>query len=178
MTSQAADPRYPVGKFQKPDAYTPASRAAAIDEIATLPKNARAAVAGLSDAQLDTPYREGGWTIRQVIHHLADSHMNAYIRHRFTVTEDKPTVKPYDENVWASLPDAKSGPVDWSLSILEGVHARWATLLRSLRSEDFSRAFVHPEHGERILDWNVAMYAWHSRHHVAHILQRRKQSNW
>jgi hypothetical protein len=177
-TPTAADPRYPVGKFKKPDAYTDASRKAAIDEIADLPANLRKAVAGLTDAQLDTPYREGGWTIRQVVHHLADSHMNAYIRQRFTVTEDKPTVKPYDENVWANLPDAKTGPVDWSLSILDGAHARWAALLSSRKPEDFNRAFVHPEYGERILDWNVEMYAWHCRHHVAHITTARKNNNY
>jgi uncharacterized damage-inducible protein DinB len=171
------DPRYPVGKFQKPEAYTDASRAAAIAEIAALPANLRRAVAGLNDRQLDTPYREGGWTIRQVVHHLADSHMNAYIRQRFTVTEDKPTVKPYDEAVWAELPDAKTGPVEWSLAILDGVHARWAALLKSRQPADFNRTFVHPEYGERTLDWNVALYAWHCRHHVAHITTARKNNN-
>jgi uncharacterized damage-inducible protein DinB len=168
------DPRYPVGKFKKPEAYTDASRAAAIQEIADLPIKLRAAVAGLTEAQLDTPYREGGWTVRQVVHHLADSHVNAYIRMRFTVTEDKPTVKPYDEAVWAELSDAKSGPVEWSLSILDGLHARWAAMLTSRPASDFSRAFIHPQYGERLLDWNVEMYAWHCRHHTAHILNAPK----
>jgi hypothetical protein len=179
MTTPATpDPRYPVGKFKKPDAYTGASRAEAIDTIAALPANMRKAVAGLSEAQLDTPYREGGWTIRQVVHHVADSHVNAYIRMRFTVTEEKPTLKPYDEAVWAELPDAKSGPTEPSLAILDGIHARWAALLRSRKPEEFSRAFVHPQYGERILDWNVAMYAWHCRHHVAHIATARQNNNF
>jgi hypothetical protein len=177
-TPTAADPRYPVGKFKKPDAYTDASRKAAIEEIAALPAHLRKAVAGLTDAQLDTPYRDGGWTIRQVAHHLADSHVNAYIRMRFTVTEDKPTVKPYDENVWANLPDAKSGPVEPSLSILDGIHARWSAMLRTRKPEEFSRAFVHPEYGERTLDWNLELYAWHCRHHVAHITEARKNNNF
>ena len=172
------DPRYPVGKFEKPEGYTDASRRAAIDEIAALPANLRKAVTGLTDTQLDTPYREGGWTVRQVVHHLADSHVNAYIRMRFTITEDKPTVKPYDENIWANLPDAKSGPVAHSLSILDGLHARWAALLRSRTAEEFNRAFVHPQYGERTLDWNVALYAWHSRHHAAHITELRKAKGW
>lgn len=164
------DPRYPVGKFKKPEAYTDASRAAAIQEIADLPKKLRAAVAGLSEKQLDTPYREGGWTVRQVVHHLADSHTNASIRFRFIVAEDKPTVKPYNEAVWAEFADAKSGPIEPSLTLLDGLHARWAAFLKSRPAADFSRAFVHPEHGERTMDWNTELYAWHCRHHVAHIL--------
>ena len=170
----AEDLRYPLGKWEKKTSLDEATRRRFIDEIAVTPANFRKAVAGLSERQLDTPYRDGGWTIRQVVHHLADSHMNAYIRQRFTVTEDKPTVKPYDEAVWAELPDAKTGPIGWSLSILDGVHARWATLLKSRKPEDFNRAFIHPEYGERTLDWNVAMYAWHCRHHVAHIAEARK----
>ena len=171
------DPRYPVGKFKRPESYSDASRAAAIQALADLPASLRTATAGRTDAQLDTPYREGGWTVRQVIHHLADSHMNAYIRTRFVVTEDKPTVKPYSEAVWAELPDAKSGAIEPSLRILDGVHARWTALLRTLDAGQFARAFVHPEHGERTLDWMVEMYAWHCRHHLAHIVGVAEHNN-
>ena len=172
------DPRYPVGKFKRPDSYTDASRTAAVATIAALPTTIREAVAGLSDPQLGTPYREGGWTVRQVVHHLADSHVNAYIRTKFARTEEKPTVKPYDEAVWAELPDAKSGPVESSLAILDGLHARWAALLGTFTPDDFARTWVHPEYGERNLDWMVEMYAWHSRHHTAHITELRKNKGW
>lgn len=175
MTS---DPRYPVGKFHRPDSYTDASRAAAIGTIAALANNLKKAVTGLSPAQLDTPYREGGWTVRQVVHHLADSHMNAYIRTRFTLTSDKPTIMPYPEDVWAELSDAKTAPVEASLEILDGLHGRWVMLLRSRKAADFDRTFVHPEHGERSLDWMVAMYAWHCHHHAAHITELRRAKGW
>lgn len=164
------DPRYPVGKFKRPESYSDASRAAAVQTLADFPAALRAAVGGLTDAQFDTPYREGGWTVRQVVHHLADSHLNAALRTRFILTEDKPTVKPYAEAVWAELPDAKSGPVEPSLRIIEGIHARWTALLRTCDSGAFARVFVHPEHGERSLDWMVELYAWHCRHHLAHIV--------
>lgn len=172
------DPRYPVGKFHRLDAYTDATRATAIATIAALPVTLRKAVAALSETQLDTPYREGGWTVRQVVHHLADSHMNAYIRTRFTLTSDKPTIMPYPENIWAELVDAKSAPAESSLAIIDGMHARWAMLLEAQKPDAFTRAFVHPEHGERTLDWMVEMYAWHSRHHAAHITELRKRNNW
>ena len=172
------DLRYPVGKYHRPDAYTEASRAASIATIAALPATLKKALAGLSKTQLDTPYREGGWTVRQVVHHLADSHVNAYIRTRFTLTSEKPTIMPYPEHVWAELADARSGPVETSLALLEGLHARWTALLTSRKPGDFARAFVHPEHGERTLDWMVDMYAWHCRHHVAHITDLRKSKGW
>ncbi|MCX5756324.1 MAG: putative metal-dependent hydrolase [Gemmatimonadetes bacterium] len=172
------DARYPVGKFHKLESYTDATRSAAITAIAALPANLRKAVAGLTEAQLDTPYRDGGWSLRQVVHHLADSHANAYIRTRFTLTSVKPTIMPYPENVWAELFDAKSGPAEASLAILDGMHARWAMLLKSLNADAFARAFVHPEHGERTLDWMVEMYAWHSKHHAAHITELRKAKGW
>lgn len=172
------DTRYPVGKFQKPDAYSDASRAAAVGSIAALPAALRKAVGGLSEAQLDTAYRDGGWTVRQVVHHLADSHVNAYIRTRFTLTADKPTIMPYPEAVWANLPDAKAAPAETSLAILDGLHARWAALLSAQTPDAFARAFVHPEHGERTLDWMVEMYAWHSRHHTAHVTELRKANSW
>lgn len=172
------DPRYPVGKFQRPDTYTDASRTAAIATIAAAPGNFRTAVAGLSESQLETPYRDGGWTLRQVVHHVADSHMNAYIRTRFTLTADRPTIMPYPEAVWAELHDAKSAPAETSLAILDGMHARWVALLGAQKPDAFSRAFIHPEHGERTLDWMVELYAWHSRHHAAHITELRKQKGW
>ena len=172
------DPRYPVGKFHRLEAYTDATRPAAIATIAGLPAALRKAVSGLSDKQLDTRYREGGWTVRQVVHHLVDSHVNAYIRTRFTLTSNKPTIMPYPEDVWAELPDAKSAPVEASLSILDGLHARWAMLLKAQKADAFARAFIHPDHGERTLEWLVEMYSWHCRHHTAHITELRKGKNW
>lgn len=160
------------------DTHTDATRREAIANIAALPANMRNAVNGLTEPQLDTPYREGGWTVRQVVHHVADSHMNAYIRMRFAITEDKPMVKPYDESVWAALPDAKTGPVDMSLSLLDGMHARWTMLLRSLSPAQFGRVWIHPEHGERTVDWLVELYSWHCRHHVAHITELRTAKGW
>lgn len=172
------DPRFPTGKFHAPDTCTDASRATAIAAIDALPANLRKAVAGLSEAQLDTPYRDGGWTVRQLVHHVADSHANAYIRMKFARTEDKPTIMPYDEKVWAELPDAKSGNVEWSLAMLDGLHGRWAMLLRSFSATEFARTWVHPEYGERTLDWMTEMYSWHCRHHTAHVTELRKSKNW
>ena len=172
------DPRYPVGKFESPRDVSPALRQVAIEEIAAAPAKVRAAVAGLSDTQLDTPYREGGWTVRQVVHHLADSHVNAYIRLRLALTENQPTIKPYDENDWANLEDARSAPVEVSLKLLEGLHERWERLLRSMKPEQYARTLVHPDHGVRNLDWLLFLYSWHGRHHTAHISELRKQKGW
>jgi uncharacterized damage-inducible protein DinB len=172
------DPRYPIGKFELPKDVTPALRQAAIDDIAATPAKVRAAVTGLSDAQLDTPYREGGWTVRQVVHHLVDSHMNAYIRLRFALTENQPTIKPYDENSWANLEDARSAPVEVSLRLLEPLHERWVRLLRSARAEEYARTLVHPDHGVKNLDWLLFLYTWHGKHHTAHITQLRKHKGW
>jgi uncharacterized damage-inducible protein DinB len=172
------DPRYPIGKYKEPAAVTPALRQQAIAQIAQTPAKVREAVRGLSDAQLDTPYRDGGWTLRQVVHHLADSHMNAYMRLRLALTEEKPTIKPYEEARWAELEDAKRAPVEWSLALLEPLHERFVRLLRSLSTEDYSRTFVHPEHGARTLDWLLFIYAWHGAHHTAHITELRKQKGW
>jgi hypothetical protein len=160
------DPRYPIGKFDPEDA-TPLP--ALIETIAALPRDVQKAVARLTMTQLDTPYREGGWTGRQVVHHLADSHLNAYVRFRLALTEDAPTIKPYNEKAWADLADAKSGPIDVSITLLEGLHARWAALLRSMGADAFRRTFVHPERGEMSLDRNTRLYAWHCRHHLAHL---------
>ena len=166
------DLQYPVGKFQWPGPISGGERNALIDEIAATPAKVRAAVAGLSDAQLDKPYRSGGWTARQVVHHMADSHMNSYIRTKLALTESEPTIKPYEQDLWATLPDSTL-PVEVSLNILDGLHQRWVVLLRSLSEEDFARPFVHPEFGPMILDKNVALYAWHGRHHTGHILSVR-----
>jgi hypothetical protein len=160
------DPRYPVGKF---DAADTTAIAEVIEKIASLPGDLRQSVAGLTDRQLDPPYREGGWTARQVIHHLADSHLNSYTRFRLALTEDRPTIRPYSEKAWAELPDAKHGPVDPSIALLDGLHARWVALLRSMSPEDFQRVMVHPERGEMTLDRTARIYSWHCGHHLAHI---------
>jgi uncharacterized damage-inducible protein DinB len=162
------DPRYPIGKFSFPDSTTPEQRREWIREIADAPARLRAAVAGLSEEQLDTPYRPGGWTVRQVVHHLPDSHMNSYVRLKLALTEDAPIIKPYDEALWANLPD-KHMPIETSLTLLEALHARWVRLLESMTAADFSRVFRHPELGTIRLEQNLALYAWHGKHHVAHI---------
>ncbi|HEY2352343.1 MAG TPA: putative metal-dependent hydrolase [Candidatus Acidoferrum sp.] len=172
------DARYPIGKMQMPKEITPDMRRSSIESIARTPKNLREAVSGLSESQLDTPYREGGWTVRQVIHHVADSHLNAYIRLRLALTEERPTIKPYAEAAWAELADAKSGPLKPSEMLLESLHDRWDRLWHSLKPEDFSRQMVHPEHGDRSVDWLLFLYEWHGRHHTAHITELRKQKGW
>ena len=173
------DLRYPVGRFKKPDAsYSLADRAGDIATLGQAPTHFRNAVAGLSDAQLDTPYRPDGWTVRQVIHHVADSHANAYIRTRFLLTADNPTIMPYPEAVWAELTDAKALGIESSLQMIYGMHARWATLLSSLAPAQFARTLMHPENGPMTLDHVLAMYAWHSRHHAGHITELRKRSGW
>jgi uncharacterized damage-inducible protein DinB len=172
------DPHYPIGNFEMPAEVTPATRAKAIREISSVPRKVRAAVKGLNDEQLDTPYREGGWTVRQVVHHLADSHMNAYVRWRLALTETEPTIKPYEESAWAKLEDAAHAPVEVSLRLLKPLHERWTTLLHSVKQEEFARTFRHPEHGVRTLDWMLFLYAWHGRHHTAHITELRKQKGW
>jgi hypothetical protein len=161
---------YPIGKFDKPKRITLESIGRWIDEIEHLPQQVRGAVEGLSKLQLDTPYRPNGWTIRQVVHHLPDSHMNSYIRFRWTLTEDKPTIKAYHEDLWAELEDAKYGNIEISLILLEAIHIRWSLLLRSLTLENLHKCFVHPESGKEIrLDENIGIYAWHGKHHLAHI---------
>lgn len=172
------DLRYPIGKMQAPEKFTDAERQKAIANIAEAPKKFRAAVAGLNDEQLNTPYRDGGWTVRQVIHHVADSHMNAYVRTRLALTEQEPTIKPYNEKLWAELEDARSAPLEPSHVLLASLHERWIRLLRSIQPSDFSRTFRHPEHGLRTLDWMVGVYDWHGRHHVAHITALRERQGW
>ncbi len=181
MTSTAGtapDPRYPVGKFEMPTSFSEADRKQRIAEIEQLPAKMRAAVKSLGEEQLDTPYREGGWTVRQVVHHVPDSHLNAYVRWKLTLTEDTPTIKPYVEAEWAKLADSTL-PVEISLSLLEGVHGRWAAVIHAMRPEQWSREFFHPEMSKKMnLDQLLALYAWHSRHHEAHITSLRERMDW
>lgn len=181
MSTQAVAPelRYPVGPF-KPESVPllESQREPMIQDIAELPSKLRAAVAGLNDEKLDVAYRDGGWTSRQIVHHLADSHINSYIRVRFALTETNPTIMPYPEAVWAELTDAKHAPVELSLRMLDGVHGRWAMLLKSLKPEDWKRTMVHPERGQLDLNTVLALYSWHCRHHVAHITELRKRKGW
>lgn len=170
--------QYPVGRFHRPDALTGEERNNAIDEIAVAPQHLRQAVTGLDNTQLDTPYRPGGWTVRQVAHHVADSHINSYVRFRLALTENEPVIKPYEEALWAELNDARTMPVEPSLTLLDAMHSRWVSLLRSMTVEDFARTFRHPELGLVTLDGNVALYAWHGRHHVAHIVNLRERMGW
>ena len=172
------DPRSPIGKYDEPKNATAAMRKQAIDDIAATPENLRAAVKGLNDAQLNTPYREGGWTVRQTVHHIADNHLHAYIRLRLALTESEPTIKPYEEGLWANLPDAKSSPIEVSLALLEPLHDRFVRLWRTLGDADYARTFRHPEHGVRSVGWLLFLYAWHGKHHTAHITQLRRQKGW
>jgi len=172
------DPRYPIGTFEMPEPVTVARRQQAIDELAATPAKFRAAAKGLSESQLDTPYRAGGWTVRQVVHHVPDSHLNAYVRLKLALTEEKPTIKPYDQEAWANLADSKLTPIEVSLTLLSTVHDRWDRLWRSMKQEQFLRVLVHPEHGERTVDWLLFLYEWHGKHHTAHITGLRKQKGW
>jgi uncharacterized damage-inducible protein DinB len=177
MAQELEGLKYPVGKFEYDRQSTPAKRSAWLTAIESLPGNMKDAVAGLSDAQLDTPYRDGGWTLRQVVHHVADSHMNAYVRLKLALTEESPAIKPYDEKLWAELPDSRLS-VEVSIALLEMLHARWSVLLRSLKNDTWARTWRHPEHGERTLDYLLQLYAWHSRHHVGHVRSLRERKGW
>lgn len=170
--------RYPTGRFQRPSEYGERQRREYIATIAETPARLRDAVRGLDDTQLDTRYRPDGWTVRQIAHHLPDSHMNSYVRFRLALTEDTPTIKPYFEDRWAELHDARTSPVEPSLRMVEGLHERWVALLRSMTPGDFSRTLMHPEHGERSLDFFLALYAWHGPHHVAQITGLRQRMGW
>ncbi len=173
-----SDLRYPIGKFTYKDSPTPEERVRLIQQIEQAPANLRAAVSGLSQQQLDTPYRPEGWTVRQVAHHVPDSHLNAYVRFKLALTEDEPTIKPYAEDRWAKLADTQATPVEVSLALLESLHDRWVRLLRSLEPQDWKRTFRHPELGVVSLEKNLALYAWHGRHHVAHITSLRERNGW
>jgi uncharacterized damage-inducible protein DinB len=172
------DLRYPVGKFSFNGELTADERQKCIQEIEATPKNLRAAVQGLSAEQIDTPYRPEGWTVRQVVHHVPDSHMNGFTRFKLALTEDQPTIKPYNEAEWAKLADVTKIPVETSLSLMDPLHQRWVVLLKSLKAEDFKKKFNHPEMGVQTLDRSVALYAWHGRHHVAHITSLRERNGW
>ena len=177
-TEPAADPRYPIGKYRPPAEISAEQRAEWIEQIAQAPARLRAAVQGLTDAQLDTPYRDGGWTVRQVAHHVADSHINALIRFKLGLTEEHPTIKPYDEAAWAVLGDVAATPVEVSLALLDNLHVRWHNLLRSIGEEQWARTIHHPENGTMRLDFTLGMYAWHGRHHVAHVTTLRERMGW
>ena len=172
------DLRYPIGRFERPAAITAEARAAFIAAIASAPAELREAVRGLDDARLDTPYRPDGWTVRQLVHHVPDSHLNAYIRTKLALTEDEPTIKPYDEAAWAALDDSRATPIDVSLTLFEKLHVRWVNLLRSTPESAFAKTWRHPEYGVRTLDWLVGLYAWHGRHHTAHITSLRERNGW
>lgn len=172
------DPRYPIGKFHFDEPQSEEQKSKLIAEIAQTPANLRAALNGLTPAQLDTTYREGGWTVRQVVHHVPDSHLNAYTRFKLALTEQEPTIKPYAEDRWAELADTKTTPVEVSLTLLDTLHDRWVRLLRSLGPEDWKRGFRHPELGLVTLEKNLAIYAWHGRHHVAHVAELRRRMAW
>ena len=171
------DLRYPTGKLSIDPNPTPAARRACIAAIASAPAELRAAVHGLTDRQLDTAYRPGGWTVRQVVHHVPDSHMNAYIRFKLALTEDSPTIKPYDEAAWAQLADSAT-PIESSLTMLDALHRRWVSLLESMQAPDFTRPLTHPERGLVTNDWLLQVYAWHGAHHVAHITGLRDREAW
>jgi uncharacterized damage-inducible protein DinB len=172
------DARYPIGDFKNPASFTSADVRAAIDRIAACPKELRAAVSGLTDAQLDSTYREGGWTLRQVVHHVADSHVNAYIRCKLAVAEDHPRIKAYEQDDWVKFEDAISAPVDMSLTLVDALHTRWVRFLRSLPEAAFQRTLDHPENGTMTLAHVVFLYDWHGRHHTAHITSHRRRQSW
>jgi hypothetical protein len=161
--------RFPIGRFVVPTTITAADRARYIEEIAAAPAALRAAVKGMNEEKLNTPYRPGGWTIRQVVHHVPDSHLNAYIRMKLALTEDEPRIVPYEEDLWAKLPDVNDVPIETSLVLLESVQERWVAVMRSMTDAQWQRAYVHPELGRYPLDRQAALYAWHGKHHVAHI---------
>jgi len=172
------DMRFPVGKFHYDGPLTPEQQKSFLEAIAQTPAQLRAAIKGLSDSQLDTPYRPEGWTVRQVVHHVPDSHLNAYVRFKLALTEEDPTIKPYAEDRWAELADTKATPVEVSLTLTDSLHDRWVRLLRSLVPEQWKRTFRHPEMGPMTLEKTLALYAWHGRHHVAHITELRKRMSW
>lgn len=173
-----ADLRYPIGPFVEPGSYSAESRSAAIDRIASVPERLRSAVDGLSPTQLDTQYRPGGWTVRQVVHHLPDSHLNSYSRFKRALTEDQPVICTFHEDRWAELADGKTAPIEVSLDLLEALHERWVALLRSLTPDNLARTLDHPEIGILSLDAMLALYAWHGDHHIAHITSLREREGW
>jgi hypothetical protein len=174
----ATDLRYPIGPYEFGHPVSSEDRPLYLAQLAEAPAKLRAAVTGLSDTQLDTPYRPEGWTVRQVVHHLADGHVNWYIRPKLAVTETEPNIKPFDESLWAQLPDARTSPIEPSLMILEGIHTRWVLFFQSLTPKDWSRKFIHPERGLLTIDDALSAMAWHSCHHTAHITGLRERMGW
>jgi hypothetical protein len=172
------DLRYPIGEFKFEGPLAGDARENFISKIEETPARMRAAVAGLTEEQLDTPYRPEGWTVRQVVHHVPESHLNSYARFKLAITEDEPTIKPYFEDRWAELEDARQAPIALSLDLLDALHGRWIWFLRSLKQQDFERTFRHPELGIVSVDKNIALYAWHGQHHVAHITSLRERNGW
>jgi uncharacterized damage-inducible protein DinB len=172
------DLRYPIGEFDTNAPILVERRPHLIDQIAEAPARLRAAVSGLNEEQLATCYRPGGWTVRQVVHHVPDSHINSYMRFKLAMTEEEPQIRTYHEERWAELPDARTGPLEVSLNLLDCLHQRWVLFLRSLNEDDFMRSFQHPEWGLVNLDKAIALYAWHGRHHVAHITSLRERNDW
>jgi hypothetical protein len=173
-----ADARYPIGKFSFDGILTQEQKAKFLDDIEQTPARLEASVRGLSDKQLDTPYRERGWTVRQVVHHVPDSHLNSYMRFKLALTEDEPMIRPYMEDRWAELPEAKTAPIGLSLELLSSLHKRWMLMLRALQPADWKRTFRHPEIGLMTLEKNLALYAWHGKHHVAHVTGLRERMGW
>ncbi|HZE25965.1 MAG TPA: bacillithiol transferase BstA [Terriglobales bacterium] len=172
------DPRYPIGEFSYDGPLSEAEKSKHLDNIEQTPARLRAAVEGLSEQQLDTPYRDGGWTVRQVVHHVPDSHLNSYVRFKLALTEQDPTIRPYMENLWAELPEAKTAPIEISLVLLESLHRRWVLTLRNIRQTEWKRTFRHPEMGVLSLEQALALYSWHGRHHVAHVTSLREKMGW
>ena len=172
------DLRYPTGRFVPDPTPNNQTRKGHIDQIAALPSRMRQAIAGLNEGQLDTPYREGGWTVRQVVHHVPDSHLNAYVRFKWALTENEPIIKAYEEAEWARLKDSELTPVEVSLTLLDSLHARWTVLIQSLKPEDFERKFTHPASGPHDVDWLLQLYSWHGNHHVGHITSLRERMDW
>lgn len=172
------DLRFPIGKFDQSQMITPDLRAKFIQTIEQLPPKLKDAVEGLNDEQLDTAYRPAGWTIRQVVHHVADSHLNSFCRFKLGLSEDTPTIKPYEEAAWAEMADSKDTPIELSLNIIDGLHARWTRLLKSMSNTDFEKKINHPERGAMTLNQLLALYDWHSRHHTAHITKTKEINGW
>jgi len=178
----AIDPRFPIGKFHYSEPQSQEERLEQrkrhIEALAEMPRNFRHAVEDLTDGQLDTPYREGGWTVRQLIHHVPDSHMNAYVRFKMALTEHDPVIKTYEEQLWAELPDSRETPTEVSLTMLKALHTRWVVMLRAMNDDDFAKRYVHPQMGPVSLDKALALYAWHCPHHTAHVTELRKRMGW
>ena len=171
--------KYPIGLYAPPEVITQNYLDQWIDEIASLPQLMRSAVSGLRDEQLDTPYRPGGWTVRQVVHHVPDSHINSYVRFKWTLTEETPTIKAYHEDRWAELNEARHAPIEPSLKLLEALHERWVLMLKALKEEDLRKKFIHPETNSEVrIDWNIGNYAWHGKHHLAHITNLKNNMGW